>query len=211
MNNSSNEICKAQIVASAELPSRFGVFNMVGFRLQGAPEEEAVALVNGSVDGEESVLVRLHSECLTGDALGSMRCDCRDQLQAALGRVGNARRGVVLYLRQEGRGIGLLNKIRAYSLQDEGLDTVDANLALGLPEDGRDYESAARMLEELGIRSVRLLTNNPDKVVQLEKHGIRVVERVPHVMEIHHHNAEYLKTKAHRQGHFIAFDEVAAK
>lgn len=211
MNNSSNQICRAQIVASAELPSRFGAFNMVGFRLTGAPEEEAVALVNGMVDGEEGVLVRLHSECLTGDALGSMRCDCRDQLQAALGRVGNAKRGVVLYLRQEGRGIGLLNKVRAYSLQDEGLDTVDANLALGLPEDGREYESAARMLEELGIRSVRLLTNNPDKVRQLEEHGVRVVERVPHVMEIHDHNAEYLKTKAYRQGHFIAFDEVAAK
>lgn len=211
MNNLSDQSCSVSIAATADLPSRFGSFKMVGFRLQGAAEEEAVALVSGDVSQCENVLVRMHSECLTGDALGSMRCDCRDQLQAALSRIGGAGCGVLLYLRQEGRGIGLLNKVRAYSLQDDGLDTVDANLALGLPEDGRDYESAARMLDALGVKSVRLLTNNPDKVSQLEAHGVEVVERVPHVMEVHHHNAEYLKTKARRQGHYIAVDEVAAK
>ena len=156
--------------------------------------------------GQENVVTRLPSECLTGDALGSLRCDCRDQLAAGLERIAKEPCGVLLYLRQEGRGIGLLNKIRAYSLQDTGLDTVDANLALGFRDDERDYAVAAHMVASLTVKSVRLLTNNPKKVSQLEKHGVRVADRIPHVIAANEHNRFYLETKANRSGHFIDFD-----
>src|SRR3989449_9272980 len=162
--------------ADAAVPTRWGDFRISVFRFDGT---EVVALARGELDGEEPVLVRLHSECLTGDVLGSLRCDCGDQLRAALALIGSAERGVLLYLDHEGRGIGLFDKVRAYGLQDRGLDTVDANLELGLPVDARDYSAAASVLRELGVGSVRLITNNPAKILGLEREGVAVVERVP--------------------------------
>src|SRR5215471_7737134 len=168
--------------------------------------KEHVALVHGDAMGSANVPTRLHSECLTGDAMGSLRCDCRDQLEVALRKLSASPNGLVLYMRQEGRGIGLINKIRAYSLQDRGLDTVDANLALGFRDDERDYAVAAHMLASLTVRSVRLLTNNPKKVEALEKYGIHVAGRIPHVIPANEHNRFYLQTKANRSGHFIDLD-----
>jgi len=191
-------------VAVAELPTRFGDFRIVAF-WNNRDAKEHVAIVRGDVVGFEEVPMRVHSECLTGDALGSVRCDCRDQLEAALTRLGALERGLVLYLRQEGRGIGLLNKIRAYALQDGGLDTVEANLALGFRDDERDYAIAAHMLKSLDVRSVRVMTNNPDKVRQLEGYGIDVAGRIPHVLPPNEHNRFYLETKARRSGHYIDF------
>jgi GTP cyclohydrolase II len=186
--------------AEASLPTRFGLFRVVVFReLDGAKEH--LAVVAGDVQGAEDLLVRVHSECLTGEVLHSLRCDCRDQLDLALERIQGAGRGVVLYLRQEGRGIGLGNKIRAYAKQDEGLDTVDANLALGFEDDLRGYQVAADMLRDLGVRSVALMTNNPRKVEGLENDGIRVTRREPHEVAAHEHNRDYLKTKQSRLGH----------
>ena len=201
---------RVAVAAEASLPTRFGDFRVVAFEVEGSDPGEALAIVSGDVDGQHEVLIRVHSECLTGDALGSTKCDCRDQLEAALERIAESG-GVVLYMRQEGRGIGLLNKIRAYSLQDRGLDTVDANLALGLPDDARDYAPAADMIEALGIRSIRLLTNNPDKVGQLARHGVRVAARVPHVMPTRPENEFYLQTKSDRHGHMLGLHEIAAK
>ena len=186
--------------AVADLPTRYGRFRIVAFR-DDRDGKEPIAIVRGDVVGAADVPTRLHSECLTGDVIGSLRCDCRDQLEAALRDLGSRERGVLLYLRQEGRGIGLANKVRAYALQDGGLDTVDANLALGFREDERDYGVAAHMLVSLGVRSIRLMTNNPDKIAQLESHGIRVTARVPHVMRPNPHNRFYLATKAARCGH----------
>ena len=186
--------------AVADLPSRYGRFRIVAFRSE-SDGKEHVAIVRGEVKGAQGVPTRIHSEWLTGDVVGSLRCDCRDQLEAALRDLGARDTGILLYLRQEGRGIGLVNKIRAYALQDAGLDTVDANLALGFRDDERDYAVAARMLESLGVSSIRLMTNNPDKVVQLERLGIRVEERVAHVAPANEHNRHYLRTKALRSGH----------
>ncbi len=191
------------LASIAELPTRFGRFRIHVF-VDSADRKEHVALVHGDVFGEANVLTRMHSECLTGDIMGSLRCDCREQLERGLERIGAAPCGVVLYMRQEGRGIGLVNKIRAYHLQEQGLDTVDANLALGFKDDERDYSPAAGMLRILGVRSVSLLTNNPDKVRQLEDCGIAIAERVPHAISPGHYNASYLKTKARRSGHLIA-------
>jgi GTP cyclohydrolase II len=202
-----HKIC-VKVVAVANLPTRFGQFHIVAF-WNNRDGKEHVALVRGDVIGVQKVTTRLHSECLTGDALGSLRCDCREQLEAALLRLGGMERGVLLYLRQEGRGIGLINKIRAYSLQEQGLDTVDANLALGFRDDERDYAIAAHMLASLGVDSVSLLTNNPSKVRQLEQYGIPVAERVPHVIQPNEHNRFYLETKAERSGHFMTFDRKA--
>jgi GTP cyclohydrolase II len=197
---------RVRLIATAALPTRFGAFRVAAF-CNDVDDGEHIAVVKGDVDGARDVLVRLHSECLTGDALGSLRCDCRDQLEAGLSLIEAAGRGVVLYLRQEGRGIGILNKIRAYALQDQGLDTVDANLALGLPHDRRNYAVAAHMLDALGVRSVHLLTNNPDKVRQLRAHGVVVSRRVPHQLPENPHNRAYLRTKARRSGHELTFDE----
>jgi GTP cyclohydrolase II len=194
-----------KIVAVADLPTQFGRFRIVAFE-NNRDGKEHIALVHGDILGAERVMARLHSECLTGDALGSLRCDCRDQLGVALMRIAREPCGVLLYLRQEGRGIGLLNKIRAYQLQDGGLDTVDANIALGFRDDERDYAIAAHMIASLTARSVRLLTNNPRKVRELEQYGVRVAERVPHVIPANEHNKFYLQTKANRSGHFIDFD-----
>ena len=199
-----HHIC-VKVEAVADLPSRFGRFRIVAF-WNNRDGKEHLALVHGNVLEATDVVTRLHSECLTGDALGSLRCDCRDQLGIALERIAAEPCGVLLYLRQEGRGIGLLNKIRAYSLQDAGLDTVDANIALGFRDDERNYAVAAHMLASLTVRSVRLLTNNPKKVAELERYGIHVSDRVPHVIPANEHNRFYLQTKATRSGHFIDVD-----
>jgi GTP cyclohydrolase II len=196
-----HHIC-VKVEAVADLPTRFGNFQIVAF-WNNRDGKEHIALVHGDVLGAEKVPTRLHSECLTGDALGSLRCDCRDQLEGALGKLGAMERGVLLYLRQEGRGIGLVNKVRAYALQQRGLDTVDANLALGFRDDERDYAVAAHMLASIGVRSVALMTNNPSKVRQLEEHGIVVAERVPHVIPPNQYNRFYLETKAARSGHHL--------
>lgn len=189
-------------VAMAELPTRFGQFHVVAFE-NNRDGKEHIAITKGDVIGASNVPVRLHSECLTGDVMGSLRCDCRDQLEAALKKIDQMQRGVVLYLRQEGRGIGLINKIRAYSLQDQGLDTVEANLALGFRDDERDYAIAAHMLMALKIESVQLMTNNPKKIDQLTRYGVKVNGRIPHVMEPNKHNRFYLETKAAKSGHMI--------
>jgi 3,4-dihydroxy 2-butanone 4-phosphate synthase/GTP cyclohydrolase II len=186
--------------ADASLPTRWGDFRISVFGFDGT---EVVALARGELSGAEPVLVRLHSECLTGDVLGSLRCDCGDQLSASLAMIGAADRGVLLYLDHEGRGIGLFNKVRAYGLQDGGLDTVDANVELGLPIDARDYSAAASVLQELGIQQVRLMTNNPAKILGLEMHGIDVVERVPLETIPNEINAPYLRAKASRMGHLL--------
>jgi len=199
---------RVSVEASAELQTRHGNFRVLVFS-NDADDRENVAIVRGDVWGVEGVPVRLHSECMTGDVLGSLRCDCRDQLERALAHVGALPRGVVLYLRQEGRGIGLTNKIRAYALQQEqGLDTVDANLALGFRDDERDYGIGVAMLRTLGVRSVRLLTNNPDKSRQLVALGMPVVERIPHAIPPGHYNRAYLETKARRSGHLLEIDET---
>jgi GTP cyclohydrolase II len=186
--------------ADASLPTRWGDFRLSVFRFDGT---EVVALARGDLDDETPALVRLHSECLTGDVLGSLRCDCGDQLHSALAMIGAAERGVLLYLDHEGRGIGLFDKIRAYGLQDGGLDTVDANVELGLPIDARDYSAAAVVLRELGIRSVRLITNNPAKILGLEMHGVTVIERIPLETLPNEVNAPYLRAKASRMGHLL--------
>ena len=193
-----------RVVAMAELPTRFGDFHIVAFE-NNSDGKEHVAITKGDIIGAKDVPVRLHSECLTGDAIGSLRCDCRDQLEAALIAIGKMEKGMVLYLRQEGRGIGLTNKVRAYSLQDQGLDTVEANLALGFRDDERDYAVAAHMLTSLKIESIQLMTNNPKKVSQLTQYGIKVNGRIPHIMEPNEYNRFYLETKAAKSGHMIDF------
>jgi GTP cyclohydrolase II len=198
-----DHVC-VRVVAMAELPTRFGDFHIIAFE-NNRDGKEHVAIVKGDVIGARDVPVRLHSECLTGDAIGSLRCDCRDQLEAALVAIGQMERGMVLYLRQEGRGIGLINKIRAYNLQDQGLDTVEANHALGFRDDERDYAVAAHMLMSLKIESVQLITNNPKKIQQLVDYGIKVTDRIPHIMEPNEYNRFYLETKAAKSGHLIDF------
>jgi GTP cyclohydrolase II len=199
-----HKVC-VKVDAVADLPSRFGRFKIVAF-WNNRDAKEHVAVVRGNIVGASNVPTRLHSECLTGDALGSLRCDCRDQLETALRKLGSMDHGLLLYLRQEGRGIGLVNKIRAYTLQDQGLDTVEANRALGFRDDERDYALAAHMLASLGVRSVALMTNNPNKIQQLTQHGIEVAGRIPHVMTPNEHNRFYLETKAARSGHYIDFE-----
>lgn len=195
-----------KISAVADLPTRFGDFKIVAF-FNNRDEKEHIAVVHGDVVGGEAVPTRLHSECLTGDALGSLRCDCRDQLEQGLERLVEHECGLLIYLRQEGRGIGLVNKIRAYALQDRGMDTVEANLALGFEDDERDYAVAAHMIHSLGVRSVRLMTNNPAKIAELTQHGVKVAERIPHSIPPNPHNRFYLETKALRSGHWL--DEKA--
>ncbi len=188
--------------AAADLPTRYGRFRAHAFPPDVASEEH-LALVMGEVRGSQGVPVRLHSECLTGDVMGSLRCDCRAQLERSLALIEEEGLGVLLYLRQEGRGIGLFNKIRAYRLQDQGLDTVEANVRLGFEGDQRGYEKAARLLALLGPRSVRLITNNPDKVEGLRREGIDVVGRISLVVTPDDHNRRYLKTKAEKFGHLL--------
>lgn len=204
---SPRERARAQIVATAQLPSEFGQFRAHVFH-NDRDAFEHVALVRGDLEGAHDVPTRLHSECLTGDAFGSLRCDCRGQLEAALRLVGAMKQGIVLYLRQEGRGIGLANKIRAYELQEQGYDTVDANLMLGFAADERDYAVAAAMLRTLGVASVALMTNNPDKIQQLSIEGIHVSRRLAHEIAPNPHNRFYLATKARRSGHLLAKGET---
>jgi 3,4-dihydroxy 2-butanone 4-phosphate synthase / GTP cyclohydrolase II len=193
-------------VAQAGLPTRYGTFEM--FVYGTSDHKEHVALTLGAIDDGGPVLVRAHSECLTGDVFGSSRCDCGEQLDDSLRFLQEQGRGVLLYLRQEGRGIGLTKKISAYSLQEQGLDTVEANLALGLPEDMRDYQVAAEMLLDLGVRRARLLTNNPAKIEGLERYGVEVVERVPLGISPNPSNLGYLRTKWEKMGHL--FPKTAA-
>lgn len=202
---------RVQVAASAELPSEFGQFRAHVFR-NSQDSHEHVALVRGDVVGAVDVMTRLHSECLTGDAFGSLRCDCRAQLASAMSAIGAAERGIVLYMRQEGRGIGLANKIAAYALQQQGYDTVDANLMLGFAADERDYSVAAAMLGALGVCSVALMTNNPDKIQKLSAAGVDVSRRIAHEMEPNPHNRSYLATKAQRSGHLltVAFERPAS-
>jgi GTP cyclohydrolase II len=197
---------KPRIVAEAHLPTRFGRFRVLGIEggVNGdGKKEEAVALVHGRIQGRRAPLVRVHSQCLTGDVLGSQRCDCRAQLELALREIGKAPSGILLYLPQEGRGIGLMNKLKAYELQDQGMDTVEANRELGFADDSRDYRFSASILRLLGARSVRLLSNNPDKVVQLERAGIHVAARLPCQPRTSRISRKYLKTKKDKLGHIL--------
>jgi 3,4-dihydroxy 2-butanone 4-phosphate synthase/GTP cyclohydrolase II len=195
-------------VAVTTLPTEFGEFTAYGYRGT-ADESEHIALVAGEIGNGEDILVRVHSECLTGDVFGSFRRDCGPQLHAALERVAAEGRGIVLYIKgHEGRGIGLLHKLRAYALQDDGRDTVDANLELGLPADARDYGTGAQILADMGVRSMRLLTNNPAKRAGLEGYGLSIVERVPLQIHPNPHNVHYLQTKLERMGHDLAVEET---
>lgn len=194
-----------KVECSAKLPTDSGTFELVGFDNQ-LDGKEHIAIVKGDVAGKENVLVRIHSECFTGDILGSYRCDCGSQLKKAMRTIEDKGEGIVLYLRQEGRGIGLINKIKAYKLQDSGLDTVDANLALGFGEDERDYAVAAQMLKALGVKSVVLMTNNPAKIEGLENYGMKVVKRAEIEIKPNEVNEKYLRTKFERMGHKLHFD-----
>ena len=194
-----------KVECSAKLPTDSGTFELVGFDNQ-LDGKEHIAIVKGDVAGKENVLVRIHSECFTGDILGSYRCDCGSQLKKAMRTIEDKGEGIVLYLRQEGRGIGLINKIKAYKLQDSGLDTVDANLALGFGEDERDYAVAAQMLKALGVKSVVLMTNNPAKIEGLESYGMKVVKRAEIEIKPNEVNEKYLRTKFERMGHKLHFD-----
>ncbi len=193
------------VAAVADFPTAYGHFSIVGF-VNNKDGKDHIMIVKGDIGDGENILLRVHSACLTGDALGSMRCDCGPQLHHALERIEQEGRGIVLYHQAEGRGIGLVNKLRAYALQDAGYDTYDANVMLGFPPDARNYEIPAEMLKKIGVKSVRLLTNNPEKVAELEQYGIKVTERVPHELPPHLHNREYLKTKKERFGHLLELD-----
>ncbi len=194
--------CCVQLVGIADLPSQFGEFQICAF-VSPCDGKEHTAIVKGDIVEKENVLTRIHSECLTGDVMGSKRCDCRDQLLESLKLIQKEGEGVLLYLRQEGRNIGLTEKIRAYALQDQGYDTVEANLLLGWEPDERDYGVAAHILRSLHIKSIRLLTNNPDKLWQLSNHGVVIKERVPLIIPTTEYNRTYLETKARKSGHLL--------
>jgi len=195
-------------VAEAKLPTGYGEFTIVAYRSKVDPDEH-MALVRGDISGDEPVLVRVHSECITGDVFGSLRCDCGEQVSLAMQAIADEGRGVFLYMRQEGRGIGFHNKVRAYALQDEGLDTVEANIALGFDADLRDYGIGAQILADLGLHKIRLLTNNPKKVVGLESYGLQIVETVDLRTSPTPYNVDYLKTKQRKLGHLLGVDEAA--
>ena len=196
-----------QKVAQAKLPTRFGEFIAMAYK-SSVDANEHVALVKGDISGDSPVLVRVHSECLTGDVFGSLRCDCGDQIGLAMQKMDEEGKGVFLYMRQEGRGIGFHNKIRAYALQDQGMDTVEANMALGFPPDLRDYGIGAQILVDLGLHNIRLLTNNPKKVVGLESYGLKIVETMPLIAPSNPYNIHYLETKQKKLGHILDVEEV---
>jgi len=197
-------------VAEAKLPTRYGEFTAIAYKSDIDPDEH-LALVMGDISTEEPVLVRVHSECLTGDVFGSLRCDCGDQIALAMQSIANQGRGVFLYMRQEGRGIGFHNKMRAYALQDEGLDTVEANLSLGFASDLRDYGIGAQILADLGLHQIRLLTNNPKKVIGLEGYGLKVVETLPIITTPNPYNRDYLETKQKKLGHLLEIPDAPDK
>jgi len=190
-----------EFYAKAKLPTRFGVFNIYVFKNE--DKKDHAVLVHGDIEGEENVPVRIHSECLTGDVFGSMRCDCRDQLITSLKYLGNRERGMLIYLRQEGRGIGLLNKIRAYNLEDNGKDTVEANIEQGLPADNRHYNFAVDVIKYFNIKSIELMTNNPEKIKNLEENGIKISKRIPVIIEPNSFDKFYLETKKDKMGHML--------
>lgn len=196
------ETLKIQRIVQTRIPTEVGQFKLCLYT-NNRDEKEHLALIRGEVNNFDDVPVRIHSECFTGDVLGSLRCDCGEQLQLAMEYIAHQGRGVIVYLRQEGRGIGLSEKLRAYNLQDRGLDTVEANLVLGHHEDEREYSMAAAILKDLGVRSIRLLTNNPDKITSLEDLGVIITERVPLVATVTEENAAYLLTKARRMNHLL--------
>ncbi len=210
MKNQDGPLCDSILLgSSARLPTRYGQFRIHAFVCPFSGEEH-VALVKGRIAGGEDVLVRLHSECLTGDVFGSERCDCGEQLDAAMKKISESPQGVLLYLAQEGRGIGIANKIAAYHLQDHGVDTVAANQLLGFPADLRTYKCAACMLRTLGIKSVRLMTNNPAKIEELEAYGVRVSERIPLEVPAKESNLQYLLTKKQKMRHLLKVPAVSA-
>lgn len=188
--------------AEAEMPTKYGSFRMIGF-VNKINKEHHIALVKGDITTDEPVLTRVHSECLTGDAFGSLKCDCGDQLREAMQLVEKEGRGVILYLRQEGRGIGMINKIKAYELQDRGMDTVEANIALGFDEDLRDYGVGAQMLYSLGVSKLRLITNNPEKITGISGYGLEIIERIPTKISCNEKNRKYLNTKRDKMGHMF--------
>ncbi|MCC7201707.1 MAG: GTP cyclohydrolase II [Nitrospirae bacterium] len=196
-----DKIC-VRIDAIANLPSRYGQFQVAAF-YNNRDDKEHGALIHGNVVDQEDVVIRLHSECVTGDVFGSLRCDCHDQLVTALRTIGRMKMGVLIYLRQEGRGIGFVNKIRAYALQEEGLDTKEANIALGFHDDEREYSVAAHIIQSLKIKSVRLMTNNPQKIAELKQYGVNVTERIPLIIPPNKHNRFYLETKEKKFGHLL--------
>ena len=197
-----NHASGPRLVAQADLPTRYGRFRIYGFQGRG-PQDEAIALVRGKLNGHVAPLVRVHSQCLTGDVLTSQRCDCRAQLELSMKKIGQSASGILLYLPQEGRGIGLMNKLRAYELQDGGMDTVEANESLGFAADAREYDFPAQILKKLGATKIRLLSNNPDKVKQLESAGVQVVQRVPCQPRISKISRRYLQTKKSKMGHLL--------
>jgi 3,4-dihydroxy 2-butanone 4-phosphate synthase/GTP cyclohydrolase II len=192
-------------VAEAKLPTKYGEFKMIAYKSAVDPDEH-VALIKGEIDSDKPVLVRVHSECLTGDVFGSLRCDCGEQISLAMEQITNEGSGVFVYMRQEGRGIGLHNKLKAYALQDKGLDTVEANIALGFAADLRDYGVGAQILADLGLHKIKLLTNNPKKVVGLESYGLQIVETVPLICTPTEYNINYLETKQKKLGHILKVD-----